>query len=166
MNLEELMASTPLMQQHALIKGFQAGATSRDAEVAKWKAAEHSLSDAYLRLRGLLDAFDTPRGVTAEQVWEHTEGKLIYLISERDQLRAQINVLREALGKCRFDSLNMNIDNFKFCQNAFATTPEQSLAEYRNKVIEAFVNEFSRHVGGDGEFWLHELQDFAMKEQP
>ena len=46
------------------------------------------------------------------------------------------------------------------------STPEQSLAEYRNKVIEAFVNEFSRHVGGDGEFWLHELQDFAMKEQP
>jgi len=46
------------------------------------------------------------------------------------------------------------------------STPEQSLAEYRNKVIEAFVNEFSRHVGGDGEFWLHELQDFAMKEKP
>lgn len=46
------------------------------------------------------------------------------------------------------------------------STPEQSLTEYRNKVIEAFVNEFSRHVGGDGEFWLHELQDFAMKEQP
>lgn len=33
MNLEELMASTPPMQQHALIKGFQAGAASRDAEV-------------------------------------------------------------------------------------------------------------------------------------
>jgi len=52
------------------------------------------------------------------------------------------------------------------CQNCGASTPEQSLAEYRNKVIKAFVNEFSRHVGGDGEFWLHELQDFAMKEQP
>ena len=55
-------------------------------------------------------------------------------------------------------------------RSAVTTTPdqalEQSLAEYRNKVIEAFVNEFSRHVGGDGEFWLHELQDFAMKEQP
>ena len=34
MNLEELMASTPPMQQHALIKGFQAGAASRDAEIA------------------------------------------------------------------------------------------------------------------------------------
>ena len=35
MNLEELMASTPPMQQHALIKGFQAGAASRDAEIAE-----------------------------------------------------------------------------------------------------------------------------------
>ena len=37
MNLEELMASTPPMQQHALIKGFQAGAASRDAEIAELK---------------------------------------------------------------------------------------------------------------------------------
>ena len=37
MNLEELMASTPPMQQHALIKGFQAGAASRDAEIARLK---------------------------------------------------------------------------------------------------------------------------------
>lgn len=35
MNLEELMASTPPMQQHALINGFQAGAASRDAEIAE-----------------------------------------------------------------------------------------------------------------------------------
>ena len=35
MNLEELMASTPPMQQHACIKGFQAGAASRDAEIAE-----------------------------------------------------------------------------------------------------------------------------------
>lgn len=39
MNLEELMASTPPMQQHALIKGFQAGAASRDAEIAELVAA-------------------------------------------------------------------------------------------------------------------------------
>ena len=57
-------------------------------------------------------------------------------------------------------------DEWDMLKEALAATPEQSLAEYRNKVIEAFVNEFSRHVGGDGEFWLHELQDFAMKEQP
>ena len=39
MTFEELMDSTPPMQQHALVKGYQAGfaagAASRDAEVAK-----------------------------------------------------------------------------------------------------------------------------------
>jgi len=70
---------------------------------------------------------------------EAAHDRIKELETERDELRAQINVLREALGKCRFDSLNMNIDNFKFCQNAFATTPEQSLAKYRNKVIEQMI---------------------------
>ena len=148
MNLEELMASTPPMQQHALIKGFQAGAASRDAEVAQWqKIIDEEAKDSAL------------------------------VIIERDQLSAQINRLR--------DAFQTFIDEHEECQDAdewmaelcsiealhvageaLATTPEQSLAEYRNKVIEAFVNEFSRHVGGDGEFWLHELQDFAMKEKP
>lgn len=96
---------------------------------------------------------------------------------ENAALRLQINMLR--------DAFQTFIDEHEECQDAdewmaelcssealhvageeLATTPEQPLAEYRNKVIEAFVNEFSRHVGGDGEFWLHELQDFAMKEQP
>ena len=64
MNLEELMVSTPPMQQHALIKGFQAGAASRDDEVAT--------------LRELKQLYQT----------------------ERDQLRAHINTLTEALEFC------------------------------------------------------------------
>ena len=39
MTFEELMSSTPPMQQHALVKGYQAGfaagAASRDAEIAE-----------------------------------------------------------------------------------------------------------------------------------
>jgi len=81
---------------------------------------------------------------------------------ERDQLRAQVNDMRAGMEEI------VELSNCMWsCQKAtelLASTPEQSLAEYRNKMIEAFVNEFSRHVGGDGEFWLHELQDFAMKE--
>lgn len=81
---------------------------------------------------------------------------------ERDQLRAQVNDMRAGMEEI------VELSNCMWsCQKAtelLASTPEQSLAEYRNKVIEAFVNEFSRHVGGDGEFWLHELQDFATKE--
>lgn len=115
--------------------GFQAGAASRDAEVAQWqKIIDEEAKDSAL------------------------------VIIERDQLRAQINVLREALSKMH-DTYFKTDEDEELCERALASTPEQSITEYRNKVIEAFVNEFSRHVGGDGEFWLHELQDFAMKEQ-
>ena len=136
MNLEELMASTPPMQQHALIKGFQAGAASRDAEVAMWIERVNS--------------------------WTRDCDRLA---DERDKLRAQINVLRESLEEIE-DTACDEASHKYIALTALAYTPDQSLAEYRNKVIEAFVNEFSRHVGGDGEFWLHELQDFAMKDQP
>lgn len=27
-------------------------------------------------------------------------------------------------------------------------------------IIVNFIHQFKRHVGGDGEFWLHELEDF------
>ena len=99
------------------------------------------------------------------------------LEQEGDQLSAQINRLLDAVKVIETDSeevldfdectaMCVPMDSYHDLVDAAEATPEQSLAAYRNKVIEAFVNEFSRHVGGDGEFWLHELQDFAMKEQP
>lgn len=37
---------------------------------------------------------------------------------------------------------------------------DTALREYRDAAISKFVGEFKRHVGGDGEFWLHELEYF------
>ena len=134
--------SALLAHDEKLRAAFQAGTASRDAEIQRLQFA---LSDTEALECG-----------TAEKC---------------DKLRAQINSLREALEKI----LSQESDNgsilsagncAEIAYEALASIPEQSLAEYRNKVIEAFVNEFSRHVGGDGEFWLHELQDFDMKEQP
>ena len=127
---------------------FKAGAASRDAEVAQWqKIIDEEAKDSAL------------------------------VIIERDQLSAQINRLLDAVKVIETDSeevldfdectaMCVPMDSYHDLVDAAEATPAQSLAEYRNKVIEAFVNEFTRHVGGDGEFWLHELQDFAMKEQP
>lgn len=56
--------------------------------------AEHSLSDAYLRLRKKLKAFNTPFAPTTEEVWSHTESKLDQLISERDELCKQVNEMK------------------------------------------------------------------------
>src|SRR5574343_1311243 len=100
---------------------FQAGAASRDAEVAELQKA-------------------------IDENWV-THQQIVAASKERDQLRAEINVLR--------DACQTFIDEHEECQDAdewmaelcsmealhvageaLATTPEQSLAEYRNKVIE------------------------------
>lgn len=33
--------------------------------------------------------------------------------------------------------------------------------DIKQQLAEAFVMKFKRHVGGDGEFWLHELENFC-----
>ena len=60
------------------------------------------------------------------------------VIIERDQLRAKINVLREALSSAE-SALDESRDypvTYDEVITALITTPEQSLAAYRNKVIE------------------------------
>lgn len=42
-------------------------------------------------------------------------------------------------------------------------SPTDALREHDAKLIDDFVHLFKRHVGGDGELWLHELEDFADK---
>ena len=55
-----------------------------------FKKAEYDLSNAYLRLRKKLRAFDTPYAPTGEQVWSHTEQKL-------DEALEAIRRLQDAL---------------------------------------------------------------------
>lgn len=60
-----------------------------DAKViAEWRDAEHSLSDAYVRLRAILKAFDTPEAPSGERVWAHTESRARELVAELEGLRA------------------------------------------------------------------------------
>ena len=47
-------------------------------------------------------------------------------------------------------------------KEALAILPSPEILAARDqRVAEAFVMKFKRHVGGDGEFWLHELEDFC-----
>lgn len=48
-----------------------------------YQDAERELSDAYIRIRMLIDAFDTPYAPTAKQVWDHTESKIKTLLSNQ-----------------------------------------------------------------------------------
>lgn len=135
--------------------GFQAGAASRDAEVSalefSWAGCSQQLKDACADL---------------EEVEQ-----------ERDQLRAQINVLR--------DAFQTFIDEHEECQDAdewmaelcsmealhvageaLATTPEQSLAEYRNKVIEECAKRAEAYAYMSQNFNALAEELRAMKEQP
>ena len=51
--------------------------------------AEHDLSDAYLRLRAIVGAFDTPFDPTAVEVWAHTEAKAQTVVADAERWRAQ-----------------------------------------------------------------------------
>ena len=117
---------------------IQAGAASRDAEVQRLQSA---LADAEALELG-----------TAERC---------------DQLRAHINDLREAL--THSDTLLRDLPNsggfyglgvMENNAEALASIPEQSLAEYRNKVIEDCAVKLDPYIP----IWAKEIR--AMKEQP
>ena len=88
---------------HIKIAFTEALTTERQARVeAEKKAkklleAEHQLSDAYLRIRKLLNAYDTPHAPTAEQVWAHTEAKLSKAMLVVEAARSVVNVTKNKM---------------------------------------------------------------------
>ena len=90
-----------------------------------------------------------------------------------DQLLAQIKMLQEALEKActRIEEYGFDAGEYwKTGRNALASTPEQSLAEYRNKVIEECAAKCKdKHVNGN---WMYDYREeceaaiLDMKEQP
>lgn len=58
--------------------------------------------------------------------------KLVDIVTtERDALQAQVEVLRIALSKCRYDSLNMSFVEWSEVQSAYRATPAACLAQVR-----------------------------------
>ncbi len=118
MTFDQWWATLETMEQRRADKeftreAFAAGAASRDAEVA-----EHI--EEITALKEVIKHGDSQRERDMELAGE-----------ERDQLRAQINVLRELV----IHSTDYRLGNPAY-EASIATTPEQSLFEYRNKVIE------------------------------
>ena len=99
MNLEELMASTPPMQQHALIKGFQAGAASRDAEIQRLQFA---LADSEALELGTAERCDALQAEIAELVAALERiGKYPRVSGDELGYEGCRAVAREALAKVR-----------------------------------------------------------------
>ena len=121
-------------------QGFLAGAASRNAEVQRLQSA---LADSEALELG-----------TAERC---------------DQLRAQINVLRDALA-AMLERFEIHSDScIKQASTAIASTTEQSLAEYRNKVIEdCSITIENCEPDEHGRLSIQEIAEAvsAMKEQP
>ena len=147
MTLAPIQGKCPVCHQDSANTAFQAGAASRDAEIQRLQFA---LSDTEALECG-----------TAEKC---------------DKLRAQINSLREALEKI----LSQESDNgsilsagncAEIAYEALASIPEQSLAEYRNKVIEEcaciFGGPNTPVSNEEAEAWRNPPAAIrALKEQP
>ena len=124
---------------------IQAGAASRDAEVARLKTVP-------MRYRRM--AFNA-----------QLQDEVARLEQENDQLRAQINVLRESLSKMH-DTYFKTDEDEELCKRALASTPEQSLAAYRNKVIEDCAKRAETYAYMSQNFNALAEELRAMKEQP
>jgi len=68
-----------------------------EGELRLFREAEKTTSDAYLRIRGLLGAWDTPHGPTPEQVYAHTEAKLSELITHAEKAEQFRDAVIDAL---------------------------------------------------------------------
>lgn len=123
-----------------------------------------------LQSGGLLDLLDRieelERKVAsrdAEVAKLKDDNEYLYVAAiERDQLRAKINVLREALSSAE-SALDESRDypvTYDEVITALITTPEQSLAAYRNKVIE----ECAERIDFNAPISAAVLR--AMKEKP
>lgn len=84
----------PLLAQISRLRSEMA---RRDEKLHKFIEAEHALSEAYLRLRKILNAYDTPHGPTRERVWQYVEQVALNLTSEISHLRPRVSTegLRE-----------------------------------------------------------------------
>ena len=177
--------------------GYKAGAASLAEQIASLKDELRQISTAIDDVR--LDLTNT----SAELIMEMKErlasrdAEVVSLTNqrdyeyvraenaeqERDQLREQINVLRETLEKAciRIEEYGFDAgEHWKTGRNALASTPEQSLAEYRNKVIEECASVCDKRsmrkndgnwtdfewdsICGTNELAADEIR--AMKEQP
>ena len=158
-------------------RGFQAGAASRDAYIEQLELALLQVRKAICGdIHNTDDLLDLIASRDAEIqrlqfALSDTEALECGNAEKCDQLRAQINVLREAMGLLeKYVSYNGDTWVQKEARNALATTPEQSLAEYRNKVIEECAAKCKdKHVNGN---WMYDYREeceaaiLDMKEKP
>jgi hypothetical protein len=147
MTYAPIQGKCPACHQDSANTSFQAGAASRDAEIQRLQFA-------------LADAESLELG-TAERC---------------DQLRAQINVLQDLLKSYREtvlfrvgSSSTYRVVAQEFqdrIKSTLASAPEQSLAEYRNKVIEECAKRAEAYAYMSQNFNALAEELRAMKEQP
>jgi hypothetical protein len=68
----------------------EAALEAKTRELEGMRTAEHDLSDAYLTIRGIVGAWDTPHAPTAKEVWQHTEVKVRALKARADAAEAEL----------------------------------------------------------------------------
>ena len=127
-------------------------------ERKKWMAAEHDLSDAYLRLRAMIPgALDTH---PEDKVWEHTEACLRKLAGSADE-RAE-EIARYAEGHINAQPYASD-DTRRECASlarsiaAYARSTIRSAPKTRERVLEEALRYYAnRHVSASNP-WAGEI---------
>ncbi len=107
------------------------------------------------------------------QLCEIKDKRLVAAQAKNERLREALNTGAEKLfSHCdnygpehlwEPDICHISTIAYSIKQALATTSPSDALREYDSKLVDEFIHKFKRHVGGDGEFWLHELEDFADK---
>lgn len=113
-------------------------------ELTRFRNSERELSDAYLRIRAKLNAYDTPHAPTFEQIWNHTESKLDQLIDRCERAKACAE-MRHVIALCglSFDKLRDRVP-----------AEDDAFREADNAIAEALANAVSPHGMGSSNISL------------
>ena len=132
--MQEIGVNAKYLYYPLLLTQAKTQATIRylDEQAEKFRTSfachKHNLtgfSDAYLRIRTMLNAFDTPYAPTGEQVWAHTEEKLSKLKAELEAQKVKAEKLVEAI-ETTLDGIE-NSNNLRYSHNKLKT----ALADWR-----------------------------------
>ena len=117
---------------------YKAVAEQLQTELDQMRKSEHQTSDAYVRLRVILGALDTPHAPAPEQIHELTESKAKGLKTELDQMTARVAELESAL-----DEKDDVLTTCVCCGSFAAETPMRDIADQlkaRVARLEEFLN--------------------------
>ena len=100
-------------------------------------------------------------GSTSHRIARAIESAVLAKLREQNE---PVGYLHKSKDDNSWDHLDFDSYDDEYGRAHWASFPlflnPAPIPEGWRSIIANFIHQFKRHVGGDGEFWLHELEDF------